>query len=232
MPETKKSTATNHGNCNRRSNKPLMEKRRRARINHSLTELKNLIMDTCVKKEQPTSRSSKLEKADILELTVKHVQHLHEQQQTKKTSENDVKMDLKSCEIMEFKDGYRKCQREVASFMESTDGFDIELRRRLDTYLINRFTQLTKQEVEETDVNKAEVDKCDKMTSNFQLIPTRLLPTGEIAFMLPLKKQDELINQLWKQNGIQSNVKYNNNDNGIGIGHQVINGHESMWRPW
>ncbi|KAI8500470.1 oxysterol-binding protein hes1 [Branchiostoma belcheri] len=54
------------------SSKPLMEKRRRARINNSLNELKNLILDT-YKNDVNSSSHSKLEKADILEIAVKHV---------------------------------------------------------------------------------------------------------------------------------------------------------------
>ncbi|KAI8500474.1 oxysterol-binding protein hes1 [Branchiostoma belcheri] len=56
----------------RKSSKPLMEKRRRARINNSLNELKNLILGT-VKDDINAPHHSKLEKADILEIAVKHV---------------------------------------------------------------------------------------------------------------------------------------------------------------
>ncbi|XP_042882394.1 flocculation protein FLO11-like [Penaeus japonicus] len=58
----------------RRSNKPLMEKRRRQRINRCLNDLKTLVLEAL--KKDP-SRYSKLEKADILEMTVRHVQALH-----------------------------------------------------------------------------------------------------------------------------------------------------------
>lgn len=55
----------------RRANKPLMEKRRRARINQSLAMLKALILDSA---KSDNTKHSKLEKADILELTVRHFQ--------------------------------------------------------------------------------------------------------------------------------------------------------------
>ncbi|XP_075762449.1 transcription factor HES-2 [Pelodiscus sinensis] len=51
----------------RKTLKPLMEKRRRARINESLSQLKTLILQLIGK---DSSRCSKLEKADILEMTV------------------------------------------------------------------------------------------------------------------------------------------------------------------
>lgn len=65
----------------RKNNKPVMEKKRRARINHCLNQLKALILEA----DNERSRHSKLEKADILEMTVRYLQtlrtyHLHIQQ--------------------------------------------------------------------------------------------------------------------------------------------------------
>lgn len=48
-----------------------MEKRRRARINQSLAMLKTLILDSA---KMDNTKHTKLEKADILELTVRHFQ--------------------------------------------------------------------------------------------------------------------------------------------------------------
>ncbi|XP_078034842.1 transcription factor HES-4 [Augochlora pura] len=53
--------------------KPLLERKRRARINKCLDELKNLMVDAL---ETEGEDISKLEKADILELTVRHLQKL------------------------------------------------------------------------------------------------------------------------------------------------------------
>uniref|UniRef100_A0A8C3S4A3 Hes family bHLH transcription factor 2 n=1 Tax=Chelydra serpentina TaxID=8475 RepID=A0A8C3S4A3_CHESE len=53
--------------------KPLMEKRRRARINESLNQLKTLILPLIGK---DNSRYSKLEKADILEMTVQFLKEI------------------------------------------------------------------------------------------------------------------------------------------------------------
>uniref|UniRef100_A0A8C0ZY61 Transcription factor HES-2 n=1 Tax=Castor canadensis TaxID=51338 RepID=A0A8C0ZY61_CASCN len=57
----------------RKSLKPLLEKRRRARINESLSQLKGLILPLLGKEN---SRYSKLEKADILEMTVRFLKEL------------------------------------------------------------------------------------------------------------------------------------------------------------
>lgn len=62
----------------KRTNKPLMEKRRRARINQSLAILKALILESTksynAKNGDGPAKHTKLEKADILELTVRHFQ--------------------------------------------------------------------------------------------------------------------------------------------------------------
>lgn len=54
-----------------------MEKRRRARINQSLAILKALILESTKNQSKTTdgqTKHTKLEKADILELTVRHFQ--------------------------------------------------------------------------------------------------------------------------------------------------------------
>ncbi|KAL6484088.1 hypothetical protein MHYP_G00089610 [Metynnis hypsauchen] len=61
----------------RKLSKPLLERRRRARINACLGELRTLLVQSHVTQG---CRPSKLEKADILELTVRHLrslQHTH-----------------------------------------------------------------------------------------------------------------------------------------------------------
>ncbi|KAG5900488.1 hypothetical protein JTB14_010899 [Gonioctena quinquepunctata] len=63
----------------RKIRKPLMEKKRRARINDSLETLKQILLDskTSFKNCSKNQRTAKLEKADILEMTVRYLQQLH-----------------------------------------------------------------------------------------------------------------------------------------------------------
>ncbi|ALC43507.1 h [Drosophila busckii] len=107
----------------RRSNKPIMEKRRRARINNCLNELKTLILDAT--KKDP-ARHSKLEKADILEKTVKHLQELQRQQAAMQQAA-DPKI------INKFKAGFTDCANEVSRF----PGLEPAQRRRLLQHLSN-----------------------------------------------------------------------------------------------
>lgn len=54
-----------------------MEKKRRARINDSLDTLKQILLQNTVAIPTSGGRIAKLEKADILEMTVRYVQNLH-----------------------------------------------------------------------------------------------------------------------------------------------------------
>lgn len=58
----------------RKFRKPLMEKKRRARINESLDNLKQILLEC--DPESVNKKNAKLEKADILEMTVRYLQNL------------------------------------------------------------------------------------------------------------------------------------------------------------
>ncbi|KAJ8984917.1 hypothetical protein NQ317_012163 [Molorchus minor] len=89
----------------RKVRKPLMEKKRRARINDSLEALKQILLEskTTLKESRGKNgqRTAKLEKADILEMTVSYLQHLHNRlNQTKVSCEKNVTVrsaDSSSC---------------------------------------------------------------------------------------------------------------------------------------
>ncbi|XP_078615611.1 transcription factor HES-1-B-like [Branchiostoma floridae x Branchiostoma japonicum] len=111
----------------RKSSKPLMEKRRRARINSSLNELKNLILDT-YKNDVNSTSHSKLEKADILEIAVKHVRSLQRQQMAAAVSTDPGALGR-------YRAGYSRCHAEVARFMGTVDGVDPQVRQKLLNHL-------------------------------------------------------------------------------------------------
>lgn len=84
--------ASNKSEC-RKVRKPKIEKLRRARINSSLESLKEILLRNTISIPQG-SRPTKLEKADILEMTVRYVAMLHE-----KLSILDVKSTKNSMEV-------------------------------------------------------------------------------------------------------------------------------------
>ncbi|KAL0268719.1 UNVERIFIED_CONTAM: hypothetical protein PYX00_010546 [Menopon gallinae] len=193
-------------NENRRSNKPIMEKRRRARINNCLNELKTLILDAM--KKDP-ARHSKLEKADILEMTVKHLETL-QRQQVAMAAASDPNVANK------FRAGFTECAGEVGRF----PGLDGPVKRRLLQHLANCLnatspptTATTGTETRtspaaattaanpplqvhilrapvqtETPVvpqtNSSNIILANTNGQGLQLVPTRL-PNGDIALILP-----------------------------------------------
>ncbi|GAB0097892.1 Protein hairy [Sergentomyia squamirostris] len=185
---------------NRRSNKPIMEKRRRARINNCLNELKTLILDAT--KKDP-ARHSKLEKADILEKTVKHLQELQRQQMILSQATDPSVLN-------KFKAGFTECANEVRRFPD----IEVGVKRRLLQHLSLCINGAKTDQSSDTAISQnttvqvhilpsppssPEQDNPAQhhvtMTSNgyflvngsgsgIQLIPTKLA-NGNIAFMLP-----------------------------------------------
>ncbi|CAL1290479.1 unnamed protein product [Larinioides sclopetarius] len=106
------------------ASKPLIEKRRRARINRSLGELRSIVVPTPDKNLQmPNARQPKLEKADILEMTVEYVKKMSEREKLR--PENDTNG---------FDAGYKECLKEVCRFLECESQ---ELKSRLMYHLNN-----------------------------------------------------------------------------------------------
>ena len=102
--------------------KPLLERKRRARINACLDELKDIMVFAL---QTEGESISKLEKADVLELTVKHLRKLKRQQML---SVNP------SLDMDRFHAGYTTCATEVSRTLAST-GVDISIGSRLMSHL-------------------------------------------------------------------------------------------------
>ncbi|XP_022126097.2 hairy/enhancer-of-split related with YRPW motif protein [Pieris rapae] len=110
----------------RKRRRGVIEKKRRDRINTSLTELKRLVPAACEKQG-----SAKLEKAEILQLTVDHLKMLHAKGlDTLAYDPQRYAMDYHSI-------GFRECAAEVARYLVSCEGLDIQdpLRLRLMSHL-------------------------------------------------------------------------------------------------
>merc|ERR1712032_1099037 len=92
--------------------KPLIERKRRARINSCLDELKDLMVFAL---QTEGESISKLEKADVLELTVNHLRKLKRQQMLSLNPALDLDR---------FHAGYSTCATEVSRSLASS-GVDI-----------------------------------------------------------------------------------------------------------
>ncbi|KAK3513885.1 hypothetical protein QTP70_032874, partial [Hemibagrus guttatus] len=99
--------------------KPLVEKKRRARINESLQELRGLLTDT--------ELYAKMENAEVLELTVQRVENILQSRET----------DSMSHEASErFAAGYIQCMHEVHTFVSTCPGIDATVAAELLNHLL------------------------------------------------------------------------------------------------
>uniref|UniRef100_UPI0037E72A52 transcription cofactor HES-6 n=1 Tax=Semicossyphus pulcher TaxID=241346 RepID=UPI0037E72A52 len=105
----------------RKMRKPLVEKKRRARINESLQELRVLIADADLQ--------SKMENAEVLEMTVKRVESILQN----RAQEVDA-VNREACE--RFAAGYIQCMHDVHTFVSSCPGIDPTVAAELLNHLL------------------------------------------------------------------------------------------------
>ncbi|GJQ67498.1 hypothetical protein Trydic_g5137 [Trypoxylus dichotomus] len=130
--ESSKEQCTSPGDADscqmlsRKKRRGVIEKKRRDRINTSLSELKRLVPSAFEKQG-----SAKLEKAEILQMTVDHLKMLHAKGlDTLAYDPHKYAMDYHGM-------GFRECAAEVARYLERIEGLDIQnpLRLRLTSHL-------------------------------------------------------------------------------------------------
>ncbi|KAM5248941.1 transcription factor HES-2 [Ctenodactylus gundi] len=109
----------------RKSLKPLLEKRRRARINASLRQLEGLVVPP---RGGQNARRSKLEKADILEMTVRF---LRESRGAPRPASVPAPPDG-------YREGYRACVARLARVLPACGALEPWLRARLLEHLGRR----------------------------------------------------------------------------------------------
>ncbi|KAJ8911035.1 hypothetical protein NQ315_017401 [Exocentrus adspersus] len=184
----------------RKTHKPIMEKRRRARINHCLNEIKTLILEAMNK---DPARHTKLEKADILEMAVKHLQNVQRQQLA-------LAMATDPSVLRKFKTGFNECATEIDRYICQADGVDTAMRQRVSSHLqkciggIEQVAQFSFPGFSGLPIlsgtgvftsNQSQVESSSaagdqnnnpriQIPQGIQLIPSRL-PSGELALLVP-----------------------------------------------
>ncbi|XP_074841823.1 hairy/enhancer-of-split related with YRPW motif protein 1 [Carettochelys insculpta] len=115
----------------RKRRRGIIEKRRRDRINNSLSELRRLVPSAFEKQG-----SAKLEKAEILQMTVDHLKMLHTAGGKGYFDAHALAMDYRSL-------GFRECLAEVVRYLSIIEGLDTSdpLRVRLVSHLNNYASQ-------------------------------------------------------------------------------------------
>ncbi|XP_061838404.2 hairy/enhancer-of-split related with YRPW motif-like protein [Nerophis lumbriciformis] len=115
----------------RKKRRGIIEKRRRDRINHSLSELRRLVPSAFEKQG-----SSKLEKAEILQMTVDHLKLLHAMGGKGYFDARALAVDYRTL-------GFRECVGEVVRYLSSLEGDSPDpIGARLVTHLSHCASEL------------------------------------------------------------------------------------------
>ena len=121
--------------------KPLLERKRRARINKCLDELKDLMVFAI---QSEGEAINKLEKADVLELTVQHLQKLKRQQMLRLNP---------ALEEDRFRAGFTSCANEVSRFLSSVPGVSLQFGTEVMSHLGSSLNRLSSPSPLEISVN-------------------------------------------------------------------------------
>ncbi len=113
--------------------KPLLERKRRARINKCLDDLKDLMVYAL---QSEGESITKLEKADVLELTVKHLQKLKRQRMLQANPALDIDR---------YNAGFTACASEVSKCLATIPGVDVGLGTTLMSHLGSKVQSLKDQ---------------------------------------------------------------------------------------
>ncbi|XP_037514732.1 transcription factor HES-2-like [Rhipicephalus sanguineus] len=215
--------------------KPLMEKRRRARINNCLSELKRFLMaNDGGTFEKQSSRSQRVEKADILEMTVKFLR----QRQLHLESDSHEEVER----TQRFHDGYRHCVFEVSRY---ANAMEPRLRDTLLTHLQSRLHHLSAS-TGGTGMQPAYADEAVSSTNGDAPDlqpgrPARLHDYGYEAGSVSDASEEESSSsdygdvaspdaELFLRSGCQDEPRDYRLHRDEGLDHDGSN--EPMWRPW
>ncbi|XP_057695605.1 hairy-related 8.2 [Corythoichthys intestinalis] len=116
----------------RKIRKPLIERKRRERINNCLDQLKETVI-CAFRLDQ-----SKLEKADILEMTVKHLQNIQM---------NKLNDPLEAQQ--KYSKGYLQCMHEVHNTLLTCDWMDKTLGSRLLNHLLRSLPRSSEEPIQQ-----------------------------------------------------------------------------------
>lgn len=146
----------------RKIKKPLIERRRRERINECLCQLKSLVLEAMDRDE---SCYSKMEKADILEMTVSHLRSM---QRHHASSPVAAAASIKDDAMKKYLLGFRECAKEVGKYLSTDEGLADNVGAALTNHLVVRFGGL--QRIPETAASFSQECFSTGVDRNFNLL--------------------------------------------------------------
>ncbi|KAM6990016.1 transcription cofactor HES-6 isoform 1-T2 [Tautogolabrus adspersus] len=198
----------------RKMRKPLVEKKRRARINESLQELRVLIAEADLQ--------SKMENAEVLEMTVKRVECILQNRAQEVDSVN-----REACE--RFAAGYIQCMHDVHTFVSSCPGIDPTIAAELLNHLMESMPL--------NDEDRLRVMLPDTVAecpgSNSTWAVSESMYTALVSPAPSTTSSDDLCSDLDETDSEQSHVSSSEEaDNQDVLSLPPLIYTKSMWRPW
>ncbi|XP_067331772.1 transcription cofactor HES-6 isoform X2 [Channa argus] len=199
----------------RRMRKPLVEKKRRARINESLQELKVLISDADL------TLQSKMENAEVLEMTVKRVGSILQ----KRVQEVEA-VNWEASE--QFAAGYIQCMHDVHTFVSNCPGIDPTVAAELLNHLLESMPL--------TDEDRLQMMLPETVAnypgSNSTWSPFESMFTSLVSPALSTSSTDDLYSDLDETDSAQSHVSSSSEEADSQVVLPSLTYSKSVWRPW
>nr|CAA47431.1 helix-loop-helix protein [Drosophila melanogaster] len=207
--------------------KPLLERKRRARINKCLDDLKDLMVE-CL--QQEGEHVTRLEKADILELTVDHMRKLKQRGglslQGVVAGVGSPPTSTSTAHVESFRSGYVHAADQITQVLlqtQQTDEIGRKIMKFLSTRLIELQTQLLQQQQQQQHQQQQIPQSSGRLA--FPLLggygPSR---RAAISYSSFLTSKDELIDV--------TSVDGNALSETASVSSQESGASEPVWRPW
>ncbi|KAH8385973.1 hypothetical protein KR200_009365 [Drosophila serrata] len=208
--------------------KPLLERKRRARINKCLDDLKDLMVE-CL--QQEGEHVTRLEKADILELTVDHMRKLKQRgglSLQAVAGGNSPPSATSTAHVESFRSGYVHAADQITQVLlqtQQTDEIGRKIMKFLSTRLIELQTQLLQQQQQQQQQHQQQQQQSLGRLS-FPLLggygPTSASAAASYGAFLTGK--DELIDVTSVDGAAMSET--------ASVSSQESGASEPVWRPW
>ncbi|KAK6310575.1 hypothetical protein J4Q44_G00186300 [Coregonus suidteri] len=212
----------------RKTRKPLVEKKRRARINESLQELRVLLADTDLQ--------SKMENAEVLEMTVKRVESILQNQAHEVDTVNHEASER-------FAAGYIQCMHEVHTFVSNCPGIDATLAAELLNHLLecmplndeDRLQVMLQDIMTDCSTNSSSTwPSSEGIYAALVSAGGRSISSGSSSALSPApstSSSDDLCSDLDETDSEQSHISVDAENQDV-LNMPTVAYSKSMWRPW
>lgn len=211
--------------------KPLLERKRRARINKCLDDLKDLMVECLTQEGEHVTR---LEKADILELTVEHMRKL------KQRGNLAVRSSTLNAHVESFRSGYVHAADQISQVLLQ-QYFDDDTRSKLMKFLSTRLTDMQHSLALQTSTSTTTATATTQPLINSSVqnsfADSRLFSYQQsntnTNFLSQRQRESSFLTQDTKENDMIDIITVDNSmDSSVSASSTASNTSETVWRPW